>query len=212
MDHLEQENQSLRDKVATLQERVERQNAMITTLLTAQNKSSILMHTSTSLAQPSTSVMPVATKVVNTPQHIVFEGYLWSTPFGSGEMPRSVVSEVQTPLVQLSTPIPQSGHVIPQATMTYSTPLVHTTQQDRRVDDLREQCNEMKREMKALSGKNLFDKSAHELCLVPNVVIPPKFKVPAFVKYKGNTCPKAHMKRNAGKLPPQPNTKNPLTT
>jgi len=29
--------------------------------------------------------------------------------------------------------------------------------------------------------------------LVPNVVIPPKFKVPNFEKYKGNTCPEIHL-------------------
>ena len=33
-----------------------------------------------------------------------------------------------------------------------------------------------------------------ELFLVPNVVIPPKFKVPDFDKYKGTTCPKNHLK------------------
>jgi len=33
-----------------------------------------------------------------------------------------------------------------------------------------------------------------ELCLVPNVVIPSKFKVPDFDKYKGTTCPKNHLK------------------
>jgi len=31
------------------------------------------------------------------------------------------------------------------------------------------------------------------LCLVPDVVIPPKFKVPEFEKYKGPTCPKGHL-------------------
>jgi len=31
------------------------------------------------------------------------------------------------------------------------------------------------------------------LCLVPDVVIPPKFKVPDFEKYKGVTCPKNHL-------------------
>jgi len=31
------------------------------------------------------------------------------------------------------------------------------------------------------------------LCLVPDVVIPPKFKVPEFEKYKGATCPKSHL-------------------
>ena len=33
-----------------------------------------------------------------------------------------------------------------------------------------------------------------ELCLVPDVVIPPKFKVLDFDKYKGTTCPKNHLK------------------
>jgi len=31
------------------------------------------------------------------------------------------------------------------------------------------------------------------LCLVPDVVIPPKLKVPEFEKYKGATCPKSHL-------------------
>ena len=33
-----------------------------------------------------------------------------------------------------------------------------------------------------------------ELCLVLDIVIPPKFKVPNFDKYKGTTCPKNHLK------------------
>jgi len=33
-----------------------------------------------------------------------------------------------------------------------------------------------------------------DLCLVSDVVIPPKFKVPDFDKYKGTTFPKNHLK------------------
>ena len=32
-----------------------------------------------------------------------------------------------------------------------------------------------------------------DLCLVPDIIIPPKFKVPDFDKYKGTTCPKSHL-------------------
>jgi len=32
-----------------------------------------------------------------------------------------------------------------------------------------------------------------ELCLVPNVVIPAKFQVLEFEKYRGATCPKSHL-------------------
>ncbi|XP_061344611.1 uncharacterized protein LOC133290532, partial [Gastrolobium bilobum] len=42
-------------------------------------------------------------------------------------------------------------------------------------------------------GSNYGLGNASELCLVPNVVIPPKFKVPDFDKYKGTTCPKSHL-------------------
>jgi len=33
-----------------------------------------------------------------------------------------------------------------------------------------------------------------ELFLVPDIITPPKFKVPDFDKYKGTTCPKNHLK------------------
>ena len=39
-----------------------------------------------------------------------------------------------------------------------------------------------------------------DLCLVPDVVIPPKFKVPDFDRYKGTTCPKHHLKMYCRKM------------
>ncbi|XP_028230410.1 uncharacterized protein LOC114410657 [Glycine soja] len=39
-----------------------------------------------------------------------------------------------------------------------------------------------------------------DLCLVPDVVIPPKFKVPDFDRYKGTTCPKNHLKMYCRKM------------
>ena len=47
--------------------------------------------------------------------------------------------------------------------------------------------------MKALRGKELFGQNVNELCLVPNVKVPTKFKVPEFEKYKGNTFPRSHL-------------------
>ena len=43
-------------------------------------------------------------------------------------------------------------------------------------------------------GKHYAFADMVELCLVPDVVIPPKFKVPDFDKHKGTTCPKNHLK------------------
>ena len=42
-----------------------------------------------------------------------------------------------------------------------------------------------------------------ELCLVPNVKIPMKFKIPDFVKYEGNTCPLTHLIMYARKMSTQ---------
>ena len=39
-----------------------------------------------------------------------------------------------------------------------------------------------------------------DLCLVPDVIIPPKFKVPDFDRYKGTTCPKNHLKMYCRKM------------
>ena len=39
-----------------------------------------------------------------------------------------------------------------------------------------------------------------DLCLVLDIVIPPKFKVPDFDRYKGTTCPKNHLKMYCRKM------------
>ena len=62
-----------------------------------------------------------------------------------------------------------------------------------RVDDLQEKYEMMNREMQALRGKEVLKKDVYYLCLVPNVRIPHKFKLPDFAKYKGTSCPKDHL-------------------
>ena len=49
-------------------------------------------------------------------------------------------------------------------------------------------------------GKTYAFADMAELCLVPDVVIPPKFKVSDFDKYKGTTCPKNHLKMYCRKM------------
>jgi len=39
-----------------------------------------------------------------------------------------------------------------------------------------------------------------DLCLVRDIVSPPKFKVPDFDRYKGTTCPKNHLKMYCRKM------------
>ena len=54
--------------------------------------------------------------------------------------------------------------------------------------------------LKAVEGFDAFEVDALEMGLVPDVVIPPKFKVPDFGKYKGRTCPRNHLRSYCRKM------------
>jgi len=59
----------------------------------------------------------------------------------------------------------------------------------------REKFDHIEERLKAIKGGgDLLFADMAELCLVPDVIIPSKFKVPDFDKYKGTTCPKNHLK------------------
>lgn len=62
-----------------------------------------------------------------------------------------------------------------------------------KMDEMKDRFQELKKEMKTLRGKDLFGKNAYELCLVLNMKIHVKFKIPDFQKYKGNTSPISHL-------------------
>ena len=58
--------------------------------------------------------------------------------------------------------------------------------------------------MRAIDRVNILDKmKAEELSLVPDLVIPPKFKVPDFTKYGGTSCPTKHLMMYCKKMPSQ---------
>src|SRR6266487_1230644 len=42
--------------------------------------------------------------------------------------------------------------------------------------------------LEAIEGFSVYGSNALDMCLVPDVVIPPKFKVPDFEKYRGVHC------------------------
>ncbi|XP_050919226.1 uncharacterized protein LOC127136743 [Lathyrus oleraceus] len=67
--------------------------------------------------------------------------------------------------------------------------------------DLERRFQMMEERFKAMQGPDTFGLDAADMCLVPDVKIPPKFKVPSFEKYQGITCPKTHIRafcRNMG--------------
>ena len=61
-------------------------------------------------------------------------------------------------------------------------------------DRARDKLEVLEKRLRAIEGGNSHEfGDAVGLCLVPDVIIPPKFKVPDFEKYKGTTCPKSHL-------------------
>jgi hypothetical protein len=55
--------------------------------------------------------------------------------------------------------------------------------------------------IKVIEGVDLYDPvRAVEMCLVPNVVVPKKFRVPEFIKYSGTQCPMTHLRSYCNKM------------
>ena len=54
--------------------------------------------------------------------------------------------------------------------------------------------------LRAMEGIKASRFNNDAMCLVPGVVIPPKFKVPEFDKYKGTSCPKTHLRSYCRKM------------
>ncbi|KAK5785210.1 hypothetical protein PVK06_039768 [Gossypium arboreum] len=60
--------------------------------------------------------------------------------------------------------------------------------------DVQDKYKSLEERLKAIKGAETFSAlSAKELSLVPDLVLPPKFKVLDFEKYDGTKCPKAHL-------------------
>ncbi|CAL5210101.1 unnamed protein product [Lathyrus oleraceus] len=60
-------------------------------------------------------------------------------------------------------------------------------------DEIAKRGRVLEKRLKAIEGQDTLELNALNMCLVPGLVIPPKFKVPEFEKYKGDSCPKHHL-------------------
>ncbi|CAL5211971.1 unnamed protein product [Lathyrus oleraceus] len=74
----------------------------------------------------------------------------------------------------------------------HGTSLVVNTEQPQD-DEIAKRCHVLEKRLKAIKRQDTVELNALGMCLVPDLVIPPKFKVPEFEKYKGDGCPKHHL-------------------
>ena len=58
---------------------------------------------------------------------------------------------------------------------------------------MKEKYNDIEKRLKAMEGGDISGFDSTNLCLVSDLTVPAKFKVPEFEKYKGHTCPKEHL-------------------
>ena len=66
---------------------------------------------------------------------------------------------------------------------------------------MQQRCSLLDKKLKEIEGVNdLESVDPRELSLVPDVVIPPKFKMPKFEKYDGTKCPKNHLATYCNKM------------
>ncbi|XP_050896095.1 uncharacterized protein LOC127102807 [Lathyrus oleraceus] len=75
--------------------------------------------------------------------------------------------------------------------------VIHTTTQDSEAILM---CRALAEKLGTLEGHNTTRLSALEMCLVLDVVIPPKLKAPEFDKYNSLTCPNIHLKMYCRKM------------
>ena len=59
--------------------------------------------------------------------------------------------------------------------------------------NIQQRCSLLDKKLKEIEGlDDLGSVDPREISLVPDVVIPPKFKMPKLKKYDGTKCPKNH--------------------
>ena len=67
--------------------------------------------------------------------------------------------------------------------------------------DMQQMCNLLDKKLKEIEGvDDLGSVDPRELSLVPDVVIPPKFKMSKFEKYDGTKCPENHLATYCNKM------------
>ena len=67
--------------------------------------------------------------------------------------------------------------------------------------NVQQRCGLLDKKLKEIEGVNdLGSVDPRELCLVPDLVIPPNFKIPKFENYDGPKCPENHLATYCNKM------------
>ncbi|XP_050919754.1 uncharacterized protein LOC127137324 [Lathyrus oleraceus] len=141
---------------------------------------------------------PVSAAPISAPRHHMPSGFPWG-------MPPNFMPEGCQPEVLVTQPVMFVPPLVVHVVLYVEEPIFHADQGEtvgvyERTDEFKDQFQAMQKEIQSLRGKDLFGKNARDMCLVPNVKILHKFKVPDFKNYKGNSFPFSHLVMYARKI------------
>lgn len=130
---------------------------------------------------------PLIPPVVETP-----------TPPPQVDPPVHIGAPGNVPPVNLNPPVVKvddqhDAFFIPRVASLYEAFVPTTNEVDKKVRSIEEK-------LKAMESIDALGLDAAEMCLVPSVVIPAKFKVPEFEKYKGTNDPRTHIRAYCRKM------------
>jgi len=199
---MEEENAQLRTELASLREELAKAHDVMTALLAAQEQPA-------SSAPETTEPIPTASL---DDRFAMLRGYPYRLPSFFAPDPTAGVSSAAN-----GNQVPVPGHAslhttLPQSTV-FTDPIVHSMPQNTNANTHRgkspmtgtmeermeELARELRREIKANRGSGDLV-NTHDLCLVPRVDVPKKFKVPEFDRYNGLTCPQNHIIKYVRKM------------
>jgi len=140
MEGLEQENQALREEMATMQAKIDEMavvqtqvdelTEMVQTLRAAQYQPPPPPPPVNTQAEAGPSTIPGWTVSFNTQQQTIPEGHPCGVHISLGEVFRPYVSKAQLPAAQNASLVPPPVPTAAQATIYYSAPVVHAISQD----------------------------------------------------------------------------------
>ncbi|CAJ2644571.1 unnamed protein product [Trifolium pratense] len=149
-------------------------------------------------------MLEIVQTLVNNPRSTANAGNVDWPPLGLpvGYTPPEDDSNTQIPVVNeaLTT---QGTHVTPEQNISEDAQLAQAPPVpavNHGKDEVAQKYKALEERLKAVEGFSAFGIDTLDMCLVPDVIVPPKFKTPEFEKYKGAGCPKIHLKRFCMKM------------
>ncbi|XP_050897085.1 uncharacterized protein LOC127103890 [Lathyrus oleraceus] len=187
MDQLEQNEVALQEEVSHVMSQMGQLMETIQAVargqeIMAKMQEEMNQHTHTVNPPPNPLVVdnPLPPPQSNPPYHI---------PIGSPDgVPPATIN---LPVIEIHDQ--QDAFFIPRAASMYEAFGPRTNEVEKKVKAIKEK-------LRAMESTNTLGLDAAEMCLVPGVVIPSKFKVPDFEKYKGASDPRTHIQAYCRKM------------